>query len=166
LTVESRLEELEEEMITNPRDQLLAELISYKTDLKKFHRVFLYHVQVMSALRKGKFPGIAQEQIHVINDVYEQQERASSLAELYYDTASDLIEGYISVASHRLNNIMKILTIVTAIFVPLSFLAGIYGMNFENMPELKSRQGYFILLGVMGMIALVLLSVFRNKRWL
>lgn len=61
---------------------------------------------------------------------------------------------------------MKILTIVTAIFVPLSFLAGVYGMNFENMPELKSRSGYFVLLGVMGTIATILLLVFRRRRWL
>ncbi|MGK2940345.1 MAG: CorA family divalent cation transporter, partial [Immundisolibacter sp.] len=71
-----------------------------------------------------------------------------------------------SVASHRLNNIIRVLTIITAIFVPLSFLAGVYGMNFENMPELKSRAGYFVLLGVMGAIATVLLLLFRKRRWL
>ena len=61
---------------------------------------------------------------------------------------------------------MKILTIITAIFVPLSFLAGIYGMNFENMPELHSKSGYFITLGIMGFIATALLLLFRRKRWL
>ena len=111
-------------------------------------------------------PGIGAERIHEINDVYEQQERASSLATLYYELASDLIEGYISLASHRLNYIMKILTIITAIFVPLSFLAGVYGMNFENMPELHSQSGYFITLAIMGFIATILLLLFWRKRWL
>ncbi len=166
LALEPRLEQIEDEMIENPHDELLAELIKYKTNLKKYRRVFVYHVQLLLELRKNRFPGIADDQTHLVNDVYEHQERASSLAELYYDTASDLIDGYISVASHRLNNIMKVLTIITAIFVPLSFLAGIYGMNFENMPELQSSRGYYILLGIMASIVLLLLYVFRKKSWL
>jgi magnesium transporter len=98
--------------------------------------------------------------------VFEQQERVNSLTTLYYELASDLIDSYISIASHRLNQVMKILTIITAVFIPLGFLAGIYGMNFENMPELHSRNGYFILLGVMASIVLLLLFVFRKIRWL
>ncbi len=166
LTIEPRLEQIEDEMIKNPHDELLAELINYKTNLKKYTRVFLYHVQVISELQRRRFPSIGADQNHLVTDVYEQQERASSLGRLYYETAADLIDGYISVASHRLNNIMKILTIVTAIFVPLSFLAGIYGMNFEYMPELKSQAGYFVLLGIMGSMVAVLLYVFRKKKWL
>lgn len=166
LALEPRLEQIEDDMIKDPNDELLAELINYKSELKKYTRVFLYHVQVLAELRRVDFPAIRPDQSHLINDVYEQQERVDSLGRLYYDTASDLIDGYISVASHRLNNIMKILTIITAIFVPLSFLAGIYGMNFEYMPELRSRAGYFILLGIMGSIVFILLSIFRKKKWL
>ncbi len=166
LALEPRLEEIEDEMISRPRDELLAELINYKTNLKKYMRVLAYHVQLLSVLRRHRLPHFGKNREHLINDVYEQEERVSSLASLYYDTASDLIDGYISVASHRLNNIMKILTIITAIFVPLSFLAGIYGMNFQNMPELQSRSGYFILLGFMASIVLILLYVFRKKKWL
>ncbi len=165
LALEPRLEQIEDEMVEDPRDELLAELINYKTNLKKYTRVFLYHVQVLAELKRQNFPAMGPDQSHLINDVYEQQERIDSLGRLYYETASDLIDGYISVASHRLNNIMKVLTIITAIFVPLSFLAGIYGMNFEYMPELKSPTGYFILLGIMGSIALILLYVFRKKKW-
>ena len=68
--------------------------------------------------------------------------------------------------SNRMNEIMKVLTIFAAIFIPLTFMAGIYGMNFENMPELHSRSGYFILLGVMAGIVTVLLLVFRRWRWI
>jgi magnesium transporter len=166
LALEPRLDVLETEMVEKPRDEMLAELIGYKTNLKQFRRVFLYHVQLLQELKSGRFPAIRPDLAHTVNDVYEQQERASSLADLYYEMASDLIDGYISVASHRLNNIMKVLTIITAIFVPLSFLAGIYGMNFEYMPELKSQSGYFVLLGIMGSMVTVLLYVFRRKRWL
>jgi magnesium transporter len=166
LQLEPRLEALEAEIMQHPDDSILAELLNYKTELKKFRRVFLYHQQIFGELKSGTFPAIEAKRVHEIIDVYEQQERASSLAGLYYELASDLIDGYISVASHRLNQIMKILTVVMAIFVPLSFLAGIYGMNFENMPELHSRSGYFILLGLMFTIAVVLLTVFRRKKWL
>ncbi|MBT9590634.1 MAG: magnesium/cobalt transporter CorA [Thiobacillus sp.] len=166
LMLEPRLEDLEQEIVAHPKDAILSELMGYKTTLRKFRRVLVYHQQVFLDLMNSPPPQIRAARLHEITDVYEHQERAGRLATLYYEVASDLIEGYISLASHRLNNIMKILTIVTAIFVPLSFLAGIYGMNFENMPELKSRSGYFILLSVMGTISTVLLLVFRRRRWL
>ncbi len=166
LQLEPRLDVLEVDIGENPDDDMLAELIGYKTDLRKFRRVLVYHVQVFSELLKTPPPQVNAERIHEITDVYEHQERASSLADLYYSVSSDLIDGYISLASHRLNNIIKILTIITAVFVPLSFLAGIYGMNVEYMPELKSRAGYFILLGTMASIATILILSFRRKRWL
>ncbi len=166
LGLEPRLEELEREIMEHPEDAILAELLGYKTELKKFRRVFMYHEQIFRELKSRPFPGFETDITHQVTDVYEHQERAGSLAGLYYELASDMADGYISVASHHLNQIMKILTVVMAIFVPLSFLAGIYGMNFENMPELHSRSGYFILLSVMGGIALLLLFLFRKKRWL
>jgi len=166
LVLEPRLEKLEEEILERPRDEILGELSGYKTDLKKLRRVFVYHQQVFTRLRAYTFPRFGEDIAHELNDVYEQQERAGSLTELYYELASDLIDSYISIASHHLNQIMKVLTIITAIFVPLSFLAGIYGMNFEYMPELHTASGYFILLGVMLGIATILLLVFRKKHWL
>jgi magnesium transporter len=166
LTLEPRLEDVEQEIVASPRDEILAELMGYKTNLRKFRRVLLYHVQVFLDLMNDPPPQVHKGRVHEIKDVFEHQERASSLATLYYEVASDLIEGYISLASHRLNNIMKVLTIITAIFVPLSFLAGIYGMNFEYMPELKSPSAYFVLLGVMSAIAATLLLAFRKWRWL
>jgi magnesium transporter len=166
LVLEPRLEDIEREIVAKPDDEMLAELIGYKTDLRKFRRVLVYHAQIFSELLKNPPAQIGTGRIHEIRDVYEQQERASSLATLYYEVSSDLIEGHISLASHRLNNIIKVLTIVTTIFVPLSFLAGIYGMNFEYMPELKSRAGYFVLLGIMASIATLLVLTFRRRRWL
>ena len=167
LALEPRLEELEELMLEHSDDNMLAELIGYKSDLKRLGRFATYHEQLFRSLRDKTFPGFSDsDRSHEVIDVWEQQERTCSLSLLYYETASDLIDGYISIASHRLNQIMKILTIVTAVFVPLSFLAGIYGMNFENMPELHSRSGYFILLGVMVTIATTFLVAFRRMKWL
>jgi magnesium transporter len=117
-------------------------------------------------LQEISTPGIPDDLTHSINDVYEHQERVSSLTQLYYELASDLIDGYISLASHRLNQIMKVLTIITAIFVPITFIAGIYGMNFEYMPELHSKSGYFIAIGVMATIVVTLMIIFKRNKWL
>jgi len=166
LTLEPRLDDLEREIVARPDDEMLAELMGYKTVLRKFRRVLVYHEQIFSELESHPPSQISAQRIHEIRDVYEHQERASSLASLYYEVSADLIDGYISLASHRLNNIIKVLTIVTTIFVPLSFLAGIYGMNFEYMPELRSRSGYFVLLGIMATLATTLVLIFRRRRWL
>ncbi|MCP3954166.1 MAG: magnesium/cobalt transporter CorA [Desulfobacterales bacterium] len=166
LNLEVRLEEIEDEMLSDPTDTILAELIGYKSELTKFRRIFHYHAQILGELKSARLPGFSERIKPYIVDSYEQQERASSLATLYYDMASDLVDGYISLASHRLNNIMKLLTIVSVIFVPLSFLAGLYGMNFEYIPELRFASGYFVLLAVMALIILTLLTIFRRKNWL
>lgn len=166
LTLEPRLDDLEVVMAENPDDALLSELTGYKTDLRKFRRVLVYHVQVFAELMRDRPPQIRAECVHDLRDVYEHQDRASSLASLYYEVSADLIEGYISITSHNLNKIIKVLTIVTTIFVPLSFMAGVYGMNFQNMPELKSSDGYYILLGVMATVVVTLVLLFRKKRWL
>ncbi len=166
LGLEPRLETLEDEMFEKPNDEILAELIGYKGQLKKLRRVFTYHKTLFEILQHETTPGIADELTHNINDVYEHQERAGSLAQLYYELASDLIDGYISLASHRLNQIMKLLTIITAIFVPITFIAGIYGMNFEHIPELHYRYGYFIAIGAMVSIVTILMIIFKRKNWI
>ena len=84
---------------------------------------------------------------------------------MYYDICGDLVDGYISISSHQLNITMRVLTVITAIFVPLTFVAGIYGMNFDYMPELHYRYGYFFILGMMAGIGGVLIWVFRRKGW-
>ena len=76
------------------------------------------------------------------------------------------MNGYLSVSSHRLNKVMKVLTIITAIFVPLSFIAGVYGMNFDNMPELHDPNGYYVIMSFMAAIGVSLLGAFRLWRWI
>ncbi|MDF1824705.1 MAG: magnesium/cobalt transporter CorA [Verrucomicrobiales bacterium] len=166
LDLESKLEDLEDGLLDKVDDTVLAVVTGYKTDLKKLRRLFIYHEQMLKELRQKTHHGFSKARRHELNDVYEHQERAGSLTLLYYELCSDLIDGYLSLSSHRLNQIMKVLTIVTVVFVPLGFLAGIYGMNFENMPELKSQSGYFVLLSIMAVIASTLLISFRIKHWL
>lgn len=166
LRLEPRLDELEDEILLAPKDILLHELSGYRTNLKKMRRYLTYQVQMFKQFREHKNPLVAKPLKHKVNDIYEQLERANSLTILYYELACDLMDSYISMASHHLNNIMKILTVVTVVFVPLTFLAGIYGMNFQNMPELQTQNGYFIVLGVMLSLLAALLYVFRKIKWI
>ena len=164
---EPRLWEMEERMFRRPRDTLLNQLTANRTSLRHLSRIFNYHVRVFQGLRQfyEKHAG-ADELHHLLNDLYEQYDRLNGLAHMFYDVTGDLIDGYLSTSSHRLNNTMRVLTVITAIFVPLNFITGLYGMNFDYMPELHSRYGFYNTVAVMISIAILLLIYFRHKRWL
>ncbi|MDH5258787.1 MAG: magnesium transporter CorA family protein [Gammaproteobacteria bacterium] len=165
LSLEHRLDVIEDELFDSPSDKLMKELVSYNTSLRKMHRILSYYVDVFATFRQ-QLHKQNHSQYNELDDIYSRIERFNSLSALYQNVITDLIEAYISLNGHRLNQIMKVLTIVTVIFIPLSLLVGIYGMNFEYIPELKTRNGYFILLGVMSTIAVLLLYLFRRVRWL
>ncbi|MFP8967381.1 magnesium transporter CorA family protein [Pokkaliibacter sp. CJK22405] len=166
MDLESRLGEIEEELAENANDELLSELIGYKTRLRRLRRTFNYHERLFNEWEEDLQEENGGESNRTMLRLWESAERLQSLTTLYYDWVGDLSDGYISLASHRLNNIMKVLTIITAIFVPLSFLAGLYGMNFDNIPELHTHYGYFVLLGVMLALAVGLLWGFRKAKWI
>ena len=168
LDLEPRLETLEDDIFTSPRDTdaIIEEITGYKSNLKRMRRLMAYHEQVSQELESLAGHGVDTTLRHEINDIQEQLHRSVTLADLYIDLAGDLVNAYLAIASHRLNQIFRVLTIITVIFVPLSFLAGIYGMNFEYMPELGLHGAYFVLLGVMAAIVAVQLWIFRRKKWL
>jgi magnesium transporter len=166
LDLEVRLDDIEETILETQNESQLQELVRYNTQLRGMRRIISYHLHVFDALRNNPML-LANEVVgDEISDSYTLMERFSSLAELYQNVITDLIEGYISLNGHKLNQIMKVLTVVTVMFAPLALLVGIYGMNFENMPELKSSNGYFILLTMMGLISAGLLVLFRRLKWL
>ncbi|WP_373190876.1 magnesium transporter CorA family protein [Halomonas sp.] len=169
LEFENALSELEDELMEEGSDALMRRVIAYRSRLVKMRRVFRYHVgitQELTAYDYAHLPRDNEDTLHAINDVHERFERLHSLTQMYYDICGDLIDGYMSLASHQLNITMRVLTVITAIFVPLTFVAGIYGMNFAHMPELTYRYGYFVVLGVMLVIGFSLLWLFRRKKWL
>jgi magnesium transporter len=165
LAVEKRLDEMEEEMLSRPSDDLLAELVRQKGDLKRILRILQYHAQLFTTARSHT-PAQLVNHEHELTDVQEQLDRMLGLARLYYELTDDLMNGYLSLSAHRLNQIMQTLTIVTVVFVPITFMAGIYGMNFERIPELGYRNGYFILLGAMLLVVVGILTIFFKRGWL
>ncbi|MDO3383523.1 magnesium transporter CorA family protein [Gilvimarinus algae] len=169
LTFEERINELEDAMQEKPSDQIMRSLIMYKSRLRKLKRIFNYHERIAQTLLKETPELLLTTEpdiVHALQDLYDRCERVHSLATMYYEICGDLIEGYLSLTSHMLNNTMRVLTVITAIFVPLTFIAGIYGMNFEYIPELQFHNGYFIVMGLMAMIGVGLLALFRRLRWL
>lgn len=169
LDFEVHLSELEDSLDAAVDDSVLASITAYKSRLSKLKRVFNYHEVLGTALKSGECTYFSAEHdslMHAVDSLHERFERVHSLLCMYYEICGDLIDGYLSITSHRMNLAMRVLTVITAIFVPLSFMAGLYGMNFENMPELKFRYSYYVLLTAMLITAAGLLIVFRRKRWL
>ena len=164
LNLEGRLERIEDEMFENPTDKLLNELLGYKRQLKKLRRIASYQVTLFERVQRDKLSLFLGQEREAM-EVAEQFERIVSLSNLLNELANDLMNGYLSLSSHRLNHIMKVLTVITCIFVPITFIAGIYGMNFEYMPELTSRYAYFAVLSIMVAVVTALLYYFRKKQW-
>lgn len=169
LEFENTLGDFEDSLLEGDSEAVMNKLVAYRSRLRKLRRIFSYHQRMTEHLLhegtehlgKGK-----DDSLHLRRDLYDRCERIYSLCSMYYEICGDLVEGYISISSHQLNNTMKVLTIITAIFVPMSFLAGLYGMNFDHMPELHWRYGYFAVLLLMAGIAGGMLLLFRRVKWL
>lgn len=169
LEFEERLAALEDSLLQDNSEIDMKQLVAYRSRLRKLRRIFNYHLTLAESIwRQGSsYLGEGDDELsHIRRDVYDRCERLYSLCSMYYELCSDLVEGHISLSSHNLNRTMKILTIISAIFVPMTFMAGIYGMNFEHMPELGWRYAYFSLLGLMLVMAISMLLVFRKIKWL
>lgn len=166
LMLESRLEEIESEMIEKPSDSLLSELIRYRTKTQYLFRIFNNQDIVINEMLTLDVNLQANNIKHKFQDIEEHVGRLAGLTNLQNEVIKNLIDGYISISGHRLNNIMKTLTIVALIFMPITFIAGIYGMNFEYIPELKFKYGYFVALGAMALLAGGLIAFFKKIRWI
>lgn len=169
LRFEENLEAIEDAFQVSGNDKMMQEITLFRSRLVKLKRTFNYHLNIgaeLSVLVDDETLLINQADVHTLTEIQERLDRLLSLSQMYYDICGDLINGYISITSHQLNETMRVLTVITAIFIPLSFLAGIYGMNFEYMPELKVENGYFYLIGTMATLATSLVIFFKRKRWL
>lgn len=166
LEMEEKLGLLEDRMFESPSDEILEELADYNRILKKLRRTFTYQQGMMQQIARSHDGLLRLFDEHEFNDIYENMERLASLSQLNQELAIDLLNTYLSIASHRLNQIMRVLTIATVMFLPLGLLAGIYGMNFDNMPELHWRYSYFVVVGGMFTVVTTLIIVFKRKNWL
>jgi magnesium transporter len=158
--------DLEHEAIHNPSKDTLNKIFSLKRDGMSLRRVTSPQREILNRLSRDPFAVINKRTAIYFRDVYDHLVRIADLAESYKDLTTGLLEAYLSVVSNRLNEIMKVLTVFTAVMMPLTVITGLYGMNFKYMPELNWPYGYHLTLGIMAVIVVVMLGFFRWKKWL
>jgi magnesium transporter len=167
-----RLEELEDSILSRPDSDVISDIYEVRRELLVLRRCAWPLRDAMSSLYREPCAFVSDDTRIYLRDCYDHTVQIMDLLENYRDTASSLTEVYLSSASNRLSEIMKVLTIFTTIFIPLSFIAGVYGMNFNtgvsplNMPELNWYWGYPFALSLMAVVAGVLLLLFRRRGWL
>ncbi len=147
-------------------NKILEEIMDLRRSVVRLKRISSRQMDVLQRMSHGEFPQIPENVLPFYRDLYDHLLRISDLSESYRDLVNSLFDIHFNVTANRTNDIVKFLTIFSAIWLPLSFIAGVYGMNFENMPEIKSRYGYFLTLGVMFLVAAGLLSFFWYKGWI
>ncbi len=160
------IEELEEELVSQPDPQTVNQIHRLKRVMIILRRSVWPLREVLSQLERQESPLIQEGTSLYIKDVYDHVIQVIDTIETFRDMLSGMLDVYLSSVSNRLNEVMKVLTIIATIFIPLTFIAGVYGMNFQFMPELKWRWGYFVILACMAVISLAMLLFFRKKKWL
>jgi magnesium transporter len=168
----ARMEALEEAVMEDPREEVVAVIHAARRDLLALRHALWPMREAVGQLYRDPFRLIEEGSRVYLRDAYDHTIQIIDLLENFREMAAGLLDVYLSSVSHRMNEVMKVLTIIATIFIPLTFIAGVYGMNFDttaspwNMPELRWALGYPFVLGLMLVIALALVGYFRWKRWL
>lgn len=169
---DEELEALEHEVIKGPQDHHLQLMFDLKGSLQRIRRVAIHQKEVLGKLAQGDLDFVPESAIPFFRDVYDHFVRVTDLGDSFRDLVTAVMTAYMSQQQSKLNEVMKVLTLISTIMLPLTFIAGIYGMNFDpdvspwNMPELKWFFGYPFALTLMAITAVILLIYFRRKKWL
>jgi magnesium transporter len=158
-------EAIEEEVVRQPQQGTLEGILKLKRSALRVHRVMSPQRDVFNRLSRGEFPLIKDESRIFYRDVYDHVVRIEDLNQSIIDQSDNALATYLSSVANRQNETMRVLSIVATMFLPLTLLAGIYGMNFDYMPELHWRWGYFAVLGVIALVILVLIWRFWASGW-
>ena len=161
-----KIEDTEAGLATNPSPEILQTIRKTKKELLFLRKSVWPLREVVSRLEKAESPLIHEATVVYLRDVYDHTIQVIDTVESFRDMVSGMLDVYLSSISNKMNEVMKVLTIFAAIFIPLTFVAGIYGMNFEFMPELRWHMGYFVALIVMASIAGGMLFCFKKRGWL
>ncbi|MEK6655676.1 MAG: magnesium/cobalt transporter CorA, partial [Thermodesulfobacteriota bacterium] len=161
-----KIENLEDALIGRPSPETLRAIQALKREMLLLRKSVWPLREMIGGLARSDSPLIHAPSVIYFRDVYDHAVQVIDTIETYRDMLSGMLDIYLSSISNRMNEIMKVLTIIATVFMPLTFLAGVYGMNFKYMPELEKPWGYFALWGVMIVIAVFMLIYFRRKKWL
>lgn len=164
---DQEIEELEAIVLDGAADNVAVErMFGIKRSLVKLRRLTVHQRDIFLKLARKEFGVIPDALLPFMRDVYDHFARNVDLAESYRDLTTNVLEMHLSMQSFRMNEVMKLLTMLSTVMLPLTLVAGIYGMNFEHMPELKWKYGYPAALGLMAVTALSMVLYFRRKKWL
>ena len=164
--LEEKIEKLEEKVFLYPRPEHLREIHKLKREMIVLRKSIWPLREMISGLIREEIEHISEPTIPFFRDVYDHTIHVIDTVEAFRDTVSGLQDGYLSAISNRTNEVMKTLTIIATIFIPLTFIAGIYGMNFQYMPELRWRWSYMGIWLVFVLIIVLMLGYFNKKKWL
>jgi len=162
----NRIEALEEKLLGDPGPETAGEIHALKREMIFFRKQVMPMRQLVVNLLKGDSRLISSATDVFISDIYDHTIQVIDTTESYRDILSGLLEIYLSTLSNKMNQVMKVLTVIATVFIPLTFIAGVYGMNFRYMPELDWKWGYFAVWGVMILIGGAMLGVFKLRKWL
>ncbi|MDD5330337.1 MAG: magnesium/cobalt transporter CorA [Sulfuricella sp.] len=163
---EEEIDLLEDEVIANPTPRTLQNIHILRRDLIFLRKAIFPFRSVISALERGESPFFKQTSRIYLRDIYDHTVHIIDTLETFRDLATGLLDIYLSSVSNRMNLAMRTLTVIATIFMPLTFIAGLYGMNFRNMPELEWRWGYPAALLLMATVGISMQVYFRRKKWL
>jgi len=163
---EEELDEIEEAVVHDPKPELLPRLFAVKRSLQRLRRISVYQRDVLQRLSRPEFDLIPADAMPFFRDAYDHFVRIADLADSYRELVMMSLEMYMSVVANRTNEIMKALALISTIMLPLTFVSGVYGMNFDNLPGRAWPWGFWALLGLMAVIAGVLGWQFKRRRWL
>ena len=161
-----QIEDLEEEVLATAEPAVMEKINAFKHEMNFIRKSVRPAREAVIQLSKLDSELIDDRTVPFLKDMLDLITHAAEAIDIYRDMLSDQLNLYNSVVGNRMNDIMKVLTIFAAIFIPLTFIAGIYGTNFEYVPELKFKYSYFIFWGVMVVVAVGMLNYFRKKKWL
>ncbi|MHC4622733.1 MAG: magnesium/cobalt transporter CorA [Planctomycetota bacterium] len=161
-----KIEFMEEELVAEPTQQTLKQIHNLKREMISLRKSVWPLREAINSLERSESPLINESTGIYLRDVYDHTIQVIDTVETFRDMVSGMLEIYLSSISNRMNAVMKVLTIIATLFIPLTFIVGIYGMNFRYMPELQWHWGYPVILVVMGAVMVTMVIYFRKKKWL
>ncbi len=165
-SISERMEILEEEVYQKPKPKTAHKIQELKKEVLRIRRYIAPVRELIGRLIDTEHPLIKKDTKLFLRDVLDHCLEINESLQIYREMVMSLMEMYMSNVSNKMNEVMKVLTVMASIFIPLTFIAGVYGMNFDNMPELHMENGYFVVLGGMFVILIFMLIYFKRKRWI
>jgi magnesium transporter len=164
--ISDRIENIEEDVISNPKPDILQQIYNLKREMIYLRKSVWPLRELISGLIREESKLIKDDTHIYLRDLYDHTIQIIDTIETFRDMISGMLDIYMSSVSNKMNEVMKVLTIFAAIFIPLTFIAGVYGMNFHFMPELSLQWGYFGILTLMLFVGIIMLIFFKRKKWM